>query len=311
MFDRYGDESVLSVREIAQPVAAPDEVLVRVRVASLNPVDFKLRAGMLRWLRMPRLPAITGKDFAGEIAAVGADVKGYAVGDRVFGSIDPMRGKGACAEFVAISTKLIARTPDGVSDERAACLPVASGTALQALRDIAGLRAGQSVLITGASGAVGASGVQIAKHLGAKVTGVCSTSNVEYVRSIGADAVIDYKSAEWSEVEARYDVVFDAAASSTFGTARKRLTDAGWYVNTVPRPAVFAAAAWARVTSKQRCSPFMLTTDAALLTALAELAAREVLVPRIARRVALDQVPDAQRAMAAGTLSGKVCVTLD
>ncbi len=311
MFDRYGDESVLSVREIAQPVAAPDEVLVRVRVASLNPVDFKLRSGMLRWLRMPRLPAITGKDFAGEIAAVGADVKGYAAGDRVFGSIDPMRGKGACAEFVAISTKLIARTPDGVSDERAACLPVASGTALQALRDIAGLRAGQSVLITGASGAVGASGVQIAKHLGAKVTGVCSTANVEYVRSIGADAVVDYKSAEWSDVEARYDVVFDAAASSTFGTARKRLSDAGWYVNTVPRPAVFAAAAWAKVTSKQRCSPFMLTTDAALLAALAELAEREVLVPRIARRVPLDQVPDAQRAMASGTLSGKVCVTLD
>lgn len=311
MFDRYGDESVLSVREIAPPVAAPNEVLVRVRVASLNPVDFKLRAGMLRWLRMPRLPAITGKDFAGEISAVGSAVKGYAVGDRVFGSIDPMRGKGACAEFVAISTNLIARTPDGVSDERAACLPVASGTALQALRDIAGLRAGQSVLITGASGAVGASGVQIAKHLGAKVTGVCSTSNVEYVRSIGADAVVDYKSAEWSEVEARYDVVFDAAASSTFAIARKRLSEAGWYVNTVPRPAVFAAAAWARLTSKQRCSPFMLTTDAALLSALAELAQREVLVPRIARRVTLAEVPDAQRAMASGTLAGKVCVTLD
>jgi NADPH:quinone reductase-like Zn-dependent oxidoreductase len=227
-FSRYGDESVLAVREVAAPTVGADEVLVRVSDASLNPVDFKLRQGMLRWLRMPRLPAITGKDFAGTIEAIGSNVKGYSVGDRVFGSVDPMKGRGACAEFVALSTELIAKTPESVTDEVAACLPVASGTALQALRDCCLLSAGQSVLITGASGAVGASGVQIAKHLGAKVTGVCSSSNVEYVRSIGADRVVDYKSSDWTTMEEQFDVVFDAAASNTLGQAKKRLTERGW-----------------------------------------------------------------------------------
>lgn len=309
-FLKYGDESVLGVREVAAPSVGADEVLVRVSVASLNPVDFKLRQGMLRWLRMPRLPAITGKDFAGTIEAIGRDVKGYAVGDRVFGSVDPMKGRGSCAEFVALSTDLIAKTPDGVSDEVAACLPVASGTALQALRDVCSLSAGQSVLITGASGAVGASGVQIAKHLGAKVTGVCSTSNVEYVRSIGADRVVDYKSSDWTTLDERFDVVFDAAASNTLAQASGRLSERGWYVNTVPRPGLFVAKAWTELWTKRRVRPFMLKTDAALLRSLAALAERAVLVPRIARRVGLDGVADAQRAMAQGTIAGKVCVEI-
>ncbi len=310
IFDRYGDESVLSVRSVTEPVPASGEVLVRVAVASLNPVDYKLRAGMLRWLRKPTLPAITGKDFAGEITAIGPGVKGYAVGDRVFGSVDPMGGRGSCAELVAISTDLVSKTPDGVSDESAACLPVASGTALQSLRQFAGLRAGQSVLITGASGAVGASGVQIAKHLGASVTGVCSTSNVEYVRSLGADDVVDYKNSDWKNTDKTYDVIFDAAAASSFGEARARLSERGWYITTVPRPASFVASAWARVTSKQRCVPFMLKTDAALLESLAKFAAQGVLTPRVATRVTLEGVADAHREMASGKLFGKAIVTV-
>lgn len=309
-FERYGDESVLSVRELTTPTPTDDEVLVRVTVASLNPVDCKLRAGMLRWLRMPTLPAITGKDFAGTIAAVGRNVTQFAVGDRVFGSVDPMKGRGSCAEFVALSTNLVTKTPANVSDEVAACLPVASGTALQALKDICHLREGQSVLITGASGAVGASAVQIARHLGAKVTGVCSTSNVEYVRSLGADEVVDYKRADWTKLNGTFDVVFDAAASNTLAQASPRMSATGWYVNTVPRPALFMAKAWKQLTTKQRVAPFMLKTDGALLASLASLAERGVLAPRIAKRVGLDGVAEAQRGMTAGAIAGKVCVQL-
>ena len=311
MYDHFGDDSVLSVRETAVPQAARGEVQVRVRMASLNPVDFKLRSGILRMLGRPKRPAITGKDFAGEITAPGADVRGYKVGQRVFGSVDPLGGQGSCAQFVALSTDLIASIPDALSDEVAASLPVASGTALQSLTDIAGLQRGQSVLITGASGAVGASAVQLARSIGARVTGVCGTANIDYVRSIGADHVIDYKNDNWQLRDERFDVIFDAAAAASFSAAKPRLAASGIYINTMPRPGLYWAALVARATSRQRCVPFLLKTDTALLQRLAKLAATRVIVPHIQEILDLAQVASAQRRMQEGKVHGKVCVRVD
>jgi NADPH:quinone reductase-like Zn-dependent oxidoreductase len=293
------------------PQARRGEVQVRVRMASLNPIDFKLRSGIMRMLGRPKRPAITGKDFAGEITALGAEVSGYKLGQRVFGSVDPMGGQGSCAQFVAVSTDLIAPAPDALSDEIAASLPVASGTALQALSDIAGLQRGQSVLITGASGAVGASAVQFARSIGARVTGVCGAANMEYVRSIGAERVLDYNSEDWQQLGERFDVIFDAAAAATFPEAKPRLAAGGIYINTMPRPALYWAAAVARATSTQRCVPFLLKTDTALLQRLAQLAAERVIVPRIHEIVGLEQVASAQRRMQEGKVHGKVCVRVD
>lgn len=307
MFDRYGDESVLSVRDVSKPACGPNELLVRVTSVSLNPVDYKLRQGMLRLLRKPPLPATTGKDFAGIVEFVGADVKGYSVGDRVFGSVNTLTGAGACAEWITITEDRVAKTPDGVSDETASCLGVAAGTALQGL-ERAGLAAGYNVLVTGASGAVGAAVAQIAKHRGAAVTGVCGSNNVEYVRGLGADRVVDYKREDWTAIDARYEIVFDAAASSTMGASRKRMTERGVYVNTVPGPGVVAASAWARVASRQRGIPFMLATTHALLESLGALAKEGVVVPRVASTVGFDGVAAAQREMAEGKVFGKVCV---
>lgn len=311
MYDHFGDDSVLSVHETAVPQAARGEVQVRVRMASLNPVDFKLRSGILRMLGRPKRPAITGKDFAGEISALGAEVQGYKLGQRVFGSVDPLGGQGSCAQFVALSTDLIAPTPDSLSDELAASLPVASGTALQSLTDIARLQRGQSILITGASGAVGASAVQLARSIGARITGVCSTANIDYVRSLGAERVIDYKTDNWQQADQRYDVVFDAAAAASFAEARPLLTAKGIYINTMPRAALYWAALLARLSSGQRCVPFLLKTDAALLQRLARLAAERVIVPHIQEIVDLSQVASAQRRMRQGKVHGKVCVRVD
>ena len=308
MYDHFGDESVLSIREIPAPQPGYGEVQVRVRVASLNPVDFKLRSGILRMVGRPKRPAITGKDFAGEISALGPNVQGYKLGQRVFGSVDPLGGHGSCAQFVALSTDLVTPVPDTLSDETAACLPVASGTALQALSDIARLRQGQRLLITGASGAVGASAVQIARSIGAHITGVCGTANIEYVRTIGADRVIDYKSVKWQDSAERFDVIFDAAASDDFAGARPLLNPEGIYLNTMPRPALYLAALVARLGSRQRCVPFMLKTDTALLGRLAKLAASRVVVPKIHEIVGLDQVGAAQRRLQHGQVHGKVCV---
>jgi NADPH:quinone reductase-like Zn-dependent oxidoreductase len=308
MYRHFGDESVLSLCDVLTPQPASGQVQVRVHMASLNPVDFKLRSGILRMVGLPRRPAITGKDFAGVITALGANVQGYAVGQRVFGSVALMGGGGSCAQLVVLSTDLIAPTPEALSDEVAASLPVASGTALQALVDIARLQRGQSVLITGASGAVGSSAVQLAKSLGARVTGVCGTANIAYVGSIGADRVIDYRADDWQRCGDRFDVIFDAAASATFASTRRCLTAAGIYINTMPSAALYLAALAARLASRQRCIPFLLKTDADLLGRLATLAADKVIVPRIGEIVELDQVGPAQRRMQEGKVSGKICV---
>ena len=308
VYDVFGDASVLSVHEVPVPQPGRGEVQVRVTMASLNPVDFKLRSGMLRLLGRPRRPAITGKDFAGVISQLGADVQGYAVGQRVFGSVDPMGGQGSCAQFVSLATDLIAPIPDAVSDEVAASLPVAAGTALQCLTDTAGLERDQSILITGASGAVGSAAVQIARSIGARIIGVCSTANIGYVRSIGAQTVIDYKVTDWARMDRQFDVIFDAAAASSFAIARPHLRPTGIYINTMPRPGLFWAALAARIGSRQRCVPFLLKTTSAQLRRLAHLAADRVIVPHIDSLVDLSQVAAAQRRMEDGRVHGKICV---
>ncbi len=307
-YERFGDASVLSLSELAVPEPGRGEVQVRVTVASLNPIDFKLRSGLLRLIGRPRRPAITGKDFAGVITALGAEVRDYKVGQRVFGSVDPMGGHGTCAQFVALSRALIAPTPDAVSDEIAACLPVASGTALQTLTDIAHLQSGQKLLVTGASGAVGASAVQIARSLGAHVTGVCGTANIDYVSSLGAERVIDYKTDNWLQHEQQFDVILDAAAVASFSLARPRLAPRGIYINTMPRPALYWAALTARLGSRQRCVPFLVKIDSTLLQRLGQLAAEHVIDPHVHGIVELAQVADAQQKMQTGQVHGKLLV---
>ena len=310
MFDRYGDESVLGLRDIAVPDPGANEVQVRVHVASLNPVDFKLRAGLFRLFRKPKLPAITGKDFAGRISAIGANVTGFPLGQRVFGSVNPMMGSGSCVQILVIGTDLLAATPDAVTDAIAACLPVASGTAVQALKAIAQLRSGQSVLTTGASGAVGSSAVQIARSVGAHITGVCSTANVGYVRSIGADEVVDYKKADWRRLGKTFDVIFDAAGASTFALSRRCLSPTGFYINTFPHASMFLTSKIVGLTSRQHSVPFMLKTDAASLRELAQLAEQKILQPHIAQTIRLEDVASAQRQMQDGKIHGKICVRI-
>ena len=310
-YDSFGDASVLALRELAAPQPERGEVQVRITMASLNPVDFKLRSGMLRMVGRPRRPAITGKDFAGVITALGAEVQGYAVGQRVFGSVEPMGGRGSCAQFVALSTDLIAPTPDALSDEVAASLPVAAGTALQCLTNVASLGRDQSILITGASGAVGSAAVQIARSIGAHITGVCGTTNIDYVRSLGAEKVIDYKTDNWAAIDRQFDVIFDAAAAASFSIARPRLRPAGIYINTMPRPELFWAAVVARLSSRQRCVPFLLKTDAALLQRRAESIVSKVIVQCIHEIVGRDQGGPAQGRMQQCKVRGKICVRVD
>ena len=312
-FDRYGSADVLRVEEIPEPAPGAGEVKVRVRAASLNPLDWKIRAGEMRW--MPVFlgpPRGTGFDLAGEIVGVGRGVAPRHVGERVFGATSPLRRDGTCAEYAVLPAASVAPMPDGLDFVPAAALPVAGGAALQAIVDEAKLGTGQRVLIVGAAGGVGHFAVQIAKHVGARVVAVCSGANAEFVRSLGVDEVIDYAREDFARRADRFDAVFDAVGASSFAAARAVLAADGCYINTLGTGAATAntilSAIGARFTTRQRVVPFALKPGSALWQRLADLVRGGVLHPHVERTVTLDEVAEAQRMRESGHGRGKVVV---
>src|SRR5438477_613861 len=294
-YDHYGPADVLHVADIPEPQPGPGEVKLRVRAASLNPLDGKARAGHLRWLPMFRGPPRgTGCDVAGEIVAIGSGAAPRHMGERVFGSISPMVRDGAFAEYAVLPAASLCPIPDGVDFEQAAALPLAGGMALQALADHAHLAAGKRVLITGAAGGVGHFAVQVAKHLGAHVIGVCSAANAEFVRSLGADEVVDYGRDDFTQRADRFNVVFDAACASSFAAARRVLTETGCYINAAGSAGAAidtaASAVIARFTSRQRAIVFSMVPGRATWQRLVSLVADGGLRPHVERRVALEEV---------------------
>src|SRR5215204_6996583 len=220
---------VLKLEEVEKPVPADNEVLIKVRAASVNPLDYHfLRHAFLRPIMALATRVKTlrpGRDVAGQVEAIGKNVTQFKAGDEVFGACN-----GAFAEYACGGESAFATKPGKVSFEQAASVPVAALTALQGFRDKAQLQPGQKVLINGAAGGVGTFAVQIAKTFGAEVTGVCSTRNVELVRSIGADTVIDYTREDFTSIGKQYDVIFDLVANHSFAEHRRALTARGVYI---------------------------------------------------------------------------------
>jgi NADPH:quinone reductase-like Zn-dependent oxidoreductase len=243
---RYGSPDVLVLAEAPTPVPAAGEVLVRVRAAVVGIVDSLARRGSPVYARShfgllrPRF-AVLGCDFAGQVAAAGPGVTRFAVGDEVFGTIAPRFG--AHAEYLCLPEQAaIAPKPAGLSYAEAAAL--VDGTALCFLRDKARLACGQTILINGASGAVGTSAVQLARHFGAAVTGVCSGPSAGLVRDLGATAVVDYTTSDFARAGQAYDVIFDVAGASSFGHCRGALNRPGIYLTTAPSPAIMLQMPW-------------------------------------------------------------------
>ena len=228
---RFGGPDVLELQEVEKPVLKDDQVLVRVRAASLNLGDWHSTRGRPYIIRLmglrQRKPSdrILGWDLAGRVEAVGTNVKEFRPGDEVFGS-----SIHTLAEFVAVRDVGLVRKPSNLTFEQAAAVPVAAYTALQGLRDVGGLQPGQEVLINGASGGVGTFAVQIAKVLGANVTGVCSTKNLDLVRSIGADHVIDYTREDFTKTGRRYDLILDVAGNHSLSAYKRALKPRGTIV---------------------------------------------------------------------------------
>jgi len=225
VYTRYGPPDVLQVTDVEKPVPKDGEVLIRVRAASVNPLDWRLMSGRPFVVRIffGLRPRVTpGRDVAGRVEAVGRNATQFKPGDEVFGTC-----VGAIAEYVCAAELGLVNKPAGVTFEQAASVPVAAYTALQGLRDKGRIQAGQRVLINGAAGGVGMFAVQIAKSFGADVTGVCSTRNVEMVRSIGADRVIDYTREDFTKNEQHYDLMFDCIGNHSPSACRRVLNPNG------------------------------------------------------------------------------------
>lgn len=314
-YDRYGPADELYVAEVAEPECPPGGFKIRVHAVSLNPLDWKIRAGHFALVPgFDRPPRGVGSDFAGVIVGVGGGASRHYVGQRVFGSLPARARQGALAETIAVAENAFVAVPDSLGFEIAAALPIAGGTAVQALEDHARLKPGQELLVTGAAGGVGHFAVQLGKHLGARVTAVCGPANVDFVRDLGADDVIDYTQDDFLRRKAAYDVVFDAACSSDYFACRRVLAPTGVYVNTSGSHGAalrtFGAGVVARFLSTQRAIALVLANRAPMWTRLARHAAAGVLRPRIVQRIGLADVAAAQRAIETGHGRGKIVVNL-
>jgi NADPH:quinone reductase-like Zn-dependent oxidoreductase len=318
--ERYGSPDVVEVRDIERPVPKDDEILVRVRAASVNRADLdgiEPRPGFVRlfWgVRRPRTPRI-GIDVAGEVETVGSAVTRFAPGDRVFADLFS-HGQGAFAEYVSAPEKAFLPIPAGLSFDDAATLPHSAILAVQGLRGRNGqtIRAGDKVLIDGASGNVGPFAVQIAKALGADVTGTCRTEKVDFVRSLGADHVIDFTAVDYTKEPERYDWILDTDSHHPIPACRRALRSNGRYVTLgAGSLATFLAllAGTAVSLGTRRKSGLMLwwrAFDHDDMATLTGLIADGKLVPAIDRRYPLTEVVDALRHVDDGRARGKVLV---
>ena len=318
VYTEYGPPDVLQFTEMAKPTPKDDEVLIRIRAASVNPLDWHFLRGtpyamrMAAGLRRPKLARL-GIDVSGQVEAVGRNVTQFQPGDAVFGAC-----RGAFAEYVCASEKAMVLKPANVTFEQAAAVPVAAVSALQGLRDKGQIQPGQKVLINGAAGGVGTFAVQIAKVFGADVTGVCSTRNMDMVRSIGARHVVDYTKEDFTRSGQRYDLIFDIVGNHSLSDCRRALTPEGTLVLVGgpdkgrwlgPLTGVLKAVVMSWFVS-QKLRPFLAHLNKDDLMVMRELLEAGKVTPVIDRTYPLSEVPDAIRYLEEGHARGKVVITI-
>jgi len=318
-YTQYGSPDVLQLKEVNKPTPSEDEVLVKVHAASVNAGDLRAVRADPFFIRLggglltPKNQML-GNDIAGQVEAVGRNVKQFQPGDEIFGDLY-YAGLGAFAEYACADENVLALKPANLTFEEAAAVPGAGITALRGLRDYGQIQPGQKVLINGASGGVGTFAVQIAKSFGADVTGVCSTSKLDMVRSIGADQVIDYTQEDFTQNRQRYDLILDIGANRSLSDYKRALSPKGIYVL-----AGFSMAAMLRVmslgplfsmTGSKKFVVLMPKLDPKAMVFMKELLEAGKVVPVIDRRYPLSEVPEAIRYLEEGHARGKVVITVE
>src|ERR1043166_4795793 len=317
VYHDYGSADVLKLEEAEKPTPKDDEVLIKVRAASVNPLDWRLMKGKPYLIRMMAslVKLKTGRpgvDVAGEVQAVGRNVTQFKPGDAVFGACS-----GAFAEYACAPQSGLALKPDDISFEQAASVNVAAMTALQALRNKGQIGPGHKVLINGAEGGVGTFAVQIAKTFGAEVTGVCSTRNIDLVRSIGADHVIDYTKEDFTKGTERYDLIFEGVGNLSFSACRRVLKRAGKFVIVGAHgSSAIGLMSWlikAMVMSlfvSEKAIMFLANPNQQDLAIMSEWICSGKVTPVIDRCYKLSELPEAVRYLEQGHARGKVVISL-
>jgi NADPH:quinone reductase-like Zn-dependent oxidoreductase len=316
----YGPPSELQLQELDKPKPEAHEVLIKIHASSVTssdcnvrnqtfvPQPFRYLARMEFGFPKPKINLI-GFDLAGVIEDVGQEVNRFQVGDQIFGTTEPAYG--AHAEYICLPQDgVIAHKPANMTFEEAATIPVIGNTALHFVRDLGGVQAGHKVLINGASGGIGTFAVQIAKQYGAHVTGVCSSANINLVKSLGADEVIDYTKDDFTKNQAAFDVIFDAVGKSSFSRCRRALTETGIYLDTLPKISTFVHVAWTSRfgTRKARMEGAPAKLDN--LLDLKELVEAEKLSTIIDRRYPIEQIVEAFEYVEGGHKRGHVVINI-
>ena len=316
---KYGPPEVLQLKEVSQPTLGDNDVLIKVHATTVTsgdsrmrsfkvPLSFWLPARMALGLRKPK-KAILGAELAGEIEATGRDVRMFKKGDQVFAY--PGHNGGAYAEYICMPENgCLAIKPSNMTFEEAAAIPFGGNTALHFLRK-GNIQSGQKVLIYGASGSVGTFAVQLAKYFGAEVTGVCGTTNLELVTSLGADKVIDYTKGDFTKNGETYDVIFDAVGKSSFSGCMRSLKKEGIYLHAVATPAVMLRMRWASMMSSKKLIGGTAIPETENLIFLKELVEAGKIKPVIDRCYLLEQTAEAHRYVEKGHKKGNVVITVE
>lgn len=307
VIDRYGSAYSFKTREMPEPTLKAGEILLRVEASSVNPIDWKIRQGKLKIVSGTNFPKILGADFCGEVVETGADIKEYKKGDAVFGMMPAVKG-GAYAEYLKVKLHNLAKKPENISCEEAAGIPLAGLTALQGLRDYGRLTPGQKVLINGASGGVGTLAVQIAKAIGAVVTGVCSTRNLDLVKKLGAENVIDYAKEEVLNPQQKYHLIFDTHGNLSFSKAKESLYDEGIMVTTLPSAKSLFDIVLSKFSSHKEMKTFFIKSNHEDLAELKRLVEEGKLHPQIDRIYSLEELPEAHEHSEGGHARGKIII---
>ena len=313
VYERYGSPDVLQLREITKPSVADDEVLMKVHAASIQQTDINFRTGtpflarVLAGLLKPK-NQILGCDYSGTVEATGKNVDEYSVGDEVYGQLN--KRTGTHAEYISVTTKEVSPKPKNLTFVEAASVGVAGTIALQCLRDHGEIQQGQKVLVNGASGGIGTFAVQIAKSYDTEVTGVCSTANLEMVKSIGADHVIDYTKEDFTERVNEYDIIFDAVRKNTFANCKNALTSKGIYVTTEFGPTIMLQMRMNSNPDGKRMVGMLMNVDQADLVILTGLIEAGKIGPVIDRTYPLEEIADAHRYVEKGHAKGKVIMKM-
>ena len=321
LHSRYGSPDLLQFKEVERPVPKDNEVLIAIHATTVSTGDCNIRnftfvtqsmrpiAKLMFGIGKPWKPRILGTELAGQVEGTGQNVTRFKKGDRVVASTG-MAGGGHAQYACLPETGAMAIKPDSLTWEEAVALPFGANTALHFLRDLGKIRAGQDVVIIGASGAIGSAAVQLAKHFGATVTGVCSGANVELVKSLGADTVIDYTREDFTKNARTYDLIFDVVGATTFDRCQHSLKPDGVFLQNIMELSDVVRVLWTSVASKKKIKGGVAIGNQKGMRLIAELAAAGTLKPVIDRSYPLEQIAEAFKYVELGHKKGNVVITV-